>query len=141
MSNRIYHIEEDGSLHEGALDHDVQMIVENEIIYYLTKYDITQKESIASIRRVLQQLETDNPGVSVTCPALQHSIMRDTRPDGKDYWTTECAYCGEVPSCGTHDWEPFIEVINGLDEFTLICRNCGHKEIVDEQIFNAVEER
>lgn len=147
MSNRIFHINEDGSIHEGALDHDVQMIVENEIIYYLTKYDITPAESIASIRRVLKELENDNQGVSVTCPALQHinpnarhSITRDTRPDGRDYWTTQCAYCGEVPSCGNHDWEPTIEVINDLDEFTLTCRNCGHKEIVDESIFNAVEE-
>src|SRR5699024_12688295 len=38
MSNRIFHINEDGSLHEGALDHDVQMIVENEIINFLAKY-------------------------------------------------------------------------------------------------------
>ena len=57
MSNRIFHINEDGSLHEGALDHDVQMIVENEIINFLSKYDITQSEAIASIRRVLEDLE------------------------------------------------------------------------------------
>lgn len=57
MLNRIFHINEDGSLHEGALDHDVQMIVENEIINFLAKYDITPAESIASIRRVLKELE------------------------------------------------------------------------------------
>jgi hypothetical protein len=57
MANRIFHVNEDGSLHEGALDHDVQMIVENEIINFLQKYDITQEESIASIRRVLNDLE------------------------------------------------------------------------------------
>lgn len=57
MSNRIFHINDDGSLHEGALDHDVQMILENEIIYYLQRYCITHKESIASIRRVLDELE------------------------------------------------------------------------------------
>ena len=57
MSNRIFHINEDGSLHEGALDHDVQMIVENEIINFLAKYEVTQPEAIASIRRVLEDLE------------------------------------------------------------------------------------
>jgi len=59
MSNRIFHINEDGSLHEGALDHDVQMIVENEIINFLAKYDVTQGEAIASIRRVLGDIEGD----------------------------------------------------------------------------------
>jgi len=57
MSNRIFHINPDGSLHEGALDHDVQMIVENEIINFLQKYDITQEEAIASIRRVADEIE------------------------------------------------------------------------------------
>ena len=57
MSNRIFHINDDGSLHEGALAHDVQMLLENEIIYYLQRHGITQKESIASIRRVLDELE------------------------------------------------------------------------------------
>lgn len=57
MSERIYHINEDGSLHEGALDHDVMMIVENEITNFLFKYGITQKESLASIRRVVEDLE------------------------------------------------------------------------------------
>ena len=59
MSNRIFHVNEDGSLHEGALDHDVQMIVENEIINFLAKYDVTQEESIASIRRVLTDIEQE----------------------------------------------------------------------------------
>ena len=59
MSNRIFHVNEDGSLHEGALDHDVQMIVENEIINFLQKYDIEQSESIASIRRVLNEIEQE----------------------------------------------------------------------------------
>lgn len=57
MTNRIFHIAEDGGIHEGALDHDVQMIVENEIINFLAKYDVTEDESIASIRRVLDDLE------------------------------------------------------------------------------------
>jgi len=57
VGSKIFHINEDDSLHEGALDHDVQMILENEIIYYLDKHGITQKESIASIRRVLDELE------------------------------------------------------------------------------------
>lgn len=57
MSERIYHINEDGSLHEGALDHDVQMIVENEITNFLSKYGITEKEALASIRRVVEDLE------------------------------------------------------------------------------------
>lgn len=57
MTNRIYHINEDGSLHEGALDHDVQMIVENEIINYLPKYGIEQHEIIASLRRIVEDLE------------------------------------------------------------------------------------
>lgn len=57
MNNRIFHVNEDGSLHEGALDHEVQAILENEIIYFLQKYDITEQESIASIRRVVDELE------------------------------------------------------------------------------------
>lgn len=57
MSERIYHINDDGSLNEGALDHDVMMIVENEITNFLSKYGITQKEALASIRRVIDELE------------------------------------------------------------------------------------
>lgn len=57
MSNRIYHIEEDGGLHHGALDHDVQMILENKIINHFSRYEIDQDEAIASIRRVLDDIE------------------------------------------------------------------------------------
>lgn len=57
MSNQIYHVNEDGSLHHGAVDHDVQMILENEIINFLSKYEISPGEAIASIRRVLDELE------------------------------------------------------------------------------------
>lgn len=60
MSNRIFHLNEDGTLHEGALDHDIQMTVENEIINFLAKYDVTQTEAIASIRRVVKGMEAND---------------------------------------------------------------------------------
>lgn len=57
MTNRIYHVAEDGGLHEGALDHDVQALIEHEVIHFFQKYEVTPAESIASIRRVLKDIE------------------------------------------------------------------------------------
>lgn len=138
MFNRPFH-NEDGTLNQGSLDHDTEMFVRNEVIDHFERYGVTQPEIITSIRRVLTEIEEAVKQNHYCYTGAQHSMMRDTRPDGKDYWTTECAFCGEVPSCGNHDWEPQIDTINGEDEFTLICRNCGHKQIVDQQLFNIVE--
>lgn len=85
--------------------------------------------------------------ISTICPALEHinpkarhSIMRDIGSDGKDYWTTKCAYCGEVPSCGNHDWDPSIDTINGINEYLLDCLICGHKWIVDKRLFEVAKQ-
>lgn len=58
MRDMIYH-NDLGYLDEPALDHDVQAILENEIIRFFQKYEITPAESIASIRRVLKDIEED----------------------------------------------------------------------------------
>lgn len=46
-----------GEIHEGALDHDVEMMIRNDVLNELYRVGVEQKDAIASIRRVLEEIE------------------------------------------------------------------------------------
>ena len=44
---------------DSALFHDVQMILENEVINFLHKYGVNTQRSITTMREVLDHLESE----------------------------------------------------------------------------------
>lgn len=77
---------------------------------------------------------------SYTCPAVQdkapgakHSLYRDIDMEGKDYWTTDCSHCGEIPLCGQHSFEYITMNINHETEYAAECQTCGFRYIATEQ--------
>jgi len=50
----MYHVAENDQLHEGALDHDTEMLLRDEVLNELGRRGVDQADAIASIRRVLE---------------------------------------------------------------------------------------
>lgn len=57
VEGRMSIYEYNGELHEGALDYDIEKMIRNDVTNELNRVGIEQKDAIASIRRILEEIE------------------------------------------------------------------------------------